>query len=170
MFKNRAIFGEKVKKWARRIENRLSCFGTKLVIRNYGKFGRFPAIRSWDQFSRRNKEYSFRNIPFSVQLCAENQCNWANLIAFWTNFVNTFCPTVFTSRSVRNWTLWRDQNVIFVKKCNFGRLAFNCDIGDARSYRWLVCFGSFGAENTVPAGGVSFVVGTISNCLCYAAF
>ena len=36
---------------------------------NCAKFGRFPAIRSWDQFSRRNKEYGLRNGQFFVQLC-----------------------------------------------------------------------------------------------------
>ena len=52
---------------------------------------------------------------FYVQLCIENQCNQATLMAFYTNFATDFFHTVFARRSVLKGTLRRDQKVIFVK-------------------------------------------------------
>ena len=50
-----------------------------VVMSNCAKSGRFPAIQSWDQFSRWNKEHSLWNSQFSVQLCSVNQWNCATL-------------------------------------------------------------------------------------------
>ena len=63
------------------------------------KCGRFPALRYLDQFSSSNEKHSLRNGQFSVQLCAENHCNLATLIAFFTKFAKEFCHTVFASDS-----------------------------------------------------------------------
>ena len=52
---------------------------------------------------------------FYVQLCTENQCNRATLMAFYTNFATEFFHTVLTRRSVLKGILRRDQKVIFVK-------------------------------------------------------
>ena len=53
-----------------------------------------------------------------MQLCTENQCNRATLMAFYTNFASEFFHTVFTRRFVLKGTLRRDQKVIFVKSPN----------------------------------------------------
>ena len=39
----------------------------------------------------------------------------SNFDGIFTNFTTEFCHTVFNSRSVWDWTLWRDQELIFVK-------------------------------------------------------
>ena len=57
--------------------------------------------------------YNF--VQFFVQLCTENQCNRATLMAFYTKFATKFFHTVFTRRSVLKGTVRRDQKVIFVK-------------------------------------------------------
>ena len=53
--------------------------------------------------------------PVYVQLCTENQCNQATLMAFYTYFATEFFHTVFIRRSVLPGTLRRDQKVIFDK-------------------------------------------------------
>ena len=53
----------------------LTLFWKQGIDEQLCRIGCFPAIRSWDQISRRNKEHSLRNSQFSVQLCTENQCN-----------------------------------------------------------------------------------------------
>ena len=65
---------------------------------------------------KENWEYEQREKgQFSVQLCTEKQCNLATLMAFLTNFATNFFHTVFTRRTVSDWTLRRDQKVVFVK-------------------------------------------------------
>ena len=63
---------------------------------NCAKFGRFPAISSWDQFFRRNEERSLRNGQISVQLCIENdatkQLSWTFLPISARNFFTQFSP------------------------------------------------------------------------------
>ena len=39
-------------------------YGRSLMMRNWAKFGRFPAIPSWGQFLRRKREHSSRNRQF----------------------------------------------------------------------------------------------------------
>ena len=82
------------------------------------KFGRFPALRSWDQFLRGNEEHSLRNGQISVQLCTEHQCNFVQStsatkpkrlngnfyqLCDWSNL-----PHTFTRKTVWYWTFWRD--------------------------------------------------------------
>ena len=64
---------------------------------------------------RKFGKWTQRNGRSNVQLCTENQCNQATLMAFYTNFATEFFPTVFTRRSVLKGTLRRDQKVIFIK-------------------------------------------------------
>ena len=91
--------------WGYVSQRQLERGGTKeVVMSNCARFGHFPAIPCWDQFSKRNKEHSLRNSLFSVQLCTVIQRNWATLMAFLTNFANEFCHTGFTSTSIQNWT------------------------------------------------------------------
>ena len=56
-------------------ENPKHCYGHKVLMSNCTKFGRFPAIRSWDQFLRRNEERNLRNGQFPVKICIDNQQN-----------------------------------------------------------------------------------------------
>ena len=60
-------------------------------------------------------KWTQRNGQFYVQVCTENQCYRATLMAFYTNFATEFFHTVFTRRSVLKGTLRRNQKVIFVK-------------------------------------------------------
>ena len=59
-------------------------------------------------------KWTQRNGQFYVQLCTENQCNRATLMAFYTNFATEFFHRVFTRRFILKGTLRRDQKVIFV--------------------------------------------------------
>ena len=52
---------------------------------------------------------------FYVQLCTENQCNRATLMAFYTNFATEVFHMAFARRSVLKGTKRKDQKVIFVK-------------------------------------------------------
>ena len=85
-------------------------FAQKVLIVNCAKFEPFLPIRTWDQFSKMNKEHSLRNSQFSTQLCTENQCNCEQLWwHFWPtlrmNFVTQFSPVDSFKMSKKNATL-----------------------------------------------------------------
>ena len=85
---------------------------------NCAKFGRFPAIRSWDQFSRRSKKHILRNGQFSAQIRIENQCNWATLMDFFTNFTTEFF-TQFSPADPFEIELYEETNKPFSSKVQF---------------------------------------------------
>ena len=96
-------------------KNRLHGIGEKTSERTCAKFQDQGISRSRVKRKRKMWKWTQRNGQFYVQLCTENQCNQATLMAFYTNLATEFFHTVFTRRSALKGTLRRDQKVIFVK-------------------------------------------------------
>ena len=78
----------------------------KVLVSNCAECYHFPAILSWDQFSRR--EHSLRDSKFLHNFVQENQCNWATLMKSFTDIAIDFSHSFHQSICLRL-NFMRDQ-------------------------------------------------------------
>ena len=86
---------------------------------NCVKFGRFPAIHSWDQFSSGNENVWETDNSLKNKFVQKRRMQLSN--CDFTDFVTEFLHTALTSRSVWDWT-WRKDQLVLSK----GQLSFKC--------------------------------------------
>ena len=83
----------------------LSTNGEHLRVAEVKSFPAIPKLMrsvNGDQNGANLKKWSVL-LVCTIQLCTENQCNQATLMAFYINFAIEFFHTVFTRRSVLRW-------------------------------------------------------------------